>query len=79
MKIPLVRPDDLVLARLYDEAKQAVMERSTPSSDRCLLAAAFADQLADADCCVGDRSRCRCVPPTDEEREQWIATWRDSE
>jgi len=75
MKIPLVRPDDLVLARLYDEAKQAVMERSSPATVRRELQS----QLADADCCVGDRSRCRCVPPTDEEREQWIATWKDSE
>lgn len=35
----------------------------------------------DPDCCVGDRSRCRCAPErggwTDEdtEREKWLAVW----
>jgi hypothetical protein len=44
MKIRVPRPEDPELARLWDEAKRAVEERSDP------------------DCCVGDRSRCRCQP-----------------
>ena len=33
--------------------------------------------VLDEDCCVGDLSRCRCVPPSDEERERRIAEWRN--
>lgn len=40
---------------------------------------------ADPDCCVGDRSQCRCSPERggwsdeDVEREKWIAVWAGDE
>ncbi len=72
MKIRVPRPEDPELARLWDEAKRAVEERS--GADIVALAREHnlitADELPvvlaainrDPDCCVGDRSRCRCQP-----------------
>lgn len=41
-------------------------------------------EARDSDCCVGDRSRCRCQPQTgwtdsDVEREKWMAVWSGDE
>lgn len=78
IRIPLTRPDDPDLAAAWDEAKRTLMARGvTPAERRKLF------EAIDADCCIGDRSRCRCeakqVAMTDEDvdREKWVAVWRD--
>lgn len=68
MKILIPRPDDPEMAKQWDEAREAIVQRDVKPS-------------TDPDCCVGDRSRCRCAPErggwTDEdtEREKWLAVW----
>ena len=72
MKIRISRPDDAELAELYDKARREILER-------------VRQQQPDSDCCVGDRSQCRCAPERggwsdeDVEREKWIAVWSDSD
>lgn len=73
MKILVPRPDDPESRTAYDAAKR-LLELREPSVDLV---------IADDDCCVGDRSRCRCaarqLAMTDEDvdREKWAAVWRD--
>lgn len=72
MKIRISRPDDVELAELYDKAKREILER-------------VRQQQPDPDCCVGDRSQCRCAPERggwnddDVEREKWLQVWNQTE
>lgn len=38
-------------------------------------------EARDPDCCVGDRSQCRCaarqLARADKDHENWLAVWRD--
>jgi len=79
------RPEDPELAAAWDEAKRIVEARDVCS--RCLgrqgMHYSWCTASADPDCCVGDRSQCRCaakqlaVTDEDVEREKWMAVWRD--
>lgn len=75
MKIRIERPDDPESRMAYDAARR-LLELREPSVDLV---------IADDDCCVGDRSRCRCqakqLAMTDEDvdREEWMQVWADGD
>lgn len=59
MKILVPRPDDPEMERHWEDAKRACEAREQRQLSRALELAA--ELTADPDCCVGDRSRCRCA------------------
>lgn len=77
--IAIPRPTDPELARLWDETMRTLRARE----DRRLIREAAAEP--DPDCCVGDRSQCRCAPERggwsdeDVEREKWMQVWAGDE
>lgn len=76
-KLPLILDDET--RPVWEAAQRAAAEvKAWPAWKHT-------EQPADPDCCVGDRSQCRCSPERggwsdeDVEREKWIAVWAGDE
>lgn len=76
-KLPLILDDET--RPIWEAAQRAAAEVAAWPAWK------HTEQPADDDCCVGDRSRCRCAPEhggwsdEDVEREKWIAVWAGDE